>query len=87
MNDWNGGNLGVGDALGHKHDTDSEAGNEVVQQPFGIVPGQPLDNGNLFDEVLSRGRWDAASNRASPALDPVVVGIRTITCDSIFLSL
>lgn len=49
------GNLGIGQTLGDKHDTESDAADNVLDEPFRMVVRKPLGNRELLDDVVDSG--------------------------------
>jgi hypothetical protein len=74
----NGGNFGIGKALGDEHNTNCNASNDILNQPLIVVVRKPLCNGQLLNEIVNSCGWEASRNGFDPSLDSVDIWISLV---------
>ena len=87
MFDRNRGNLGVCETLWDKHDAQRDAADKILYDPFVVIVGKPLGNGELLDDVVNGGRGKSTRYRAHPAFPLVDVRVRLVGSDHTILGL
>lgn len=54
--DWDRGDFGIRQSLRDEHDSQRQAGHEIIQRPSIVISGQPPDDGKFLDNIQCRRR-------------------------------